>query len=247
MKKYIVLGLIFISATVSAQTDIERANVAYNDKNYQQAVELYEKVLTENGVSAEVYYNLGNAYFRMKQVAPAILNYERALLLDPGNRDIRHNLAYAQAQTVDKIEPIDEFFLTTAYNAVKNLFSANQWAYYAIACFLLFITGAALFFFTRRSVWKKIGFFGGLSFLVFCLMFNTFTYNQKKKLTQRNTAIIFAATITIKSTPDSSGADLFILHAGTKVELINPMGEWFEIETADGNVGWVKRSEIEII
>jgi len=247
MKKYIVLGLIFISASISAQNLLNEANTAYAEKNYQQAVDLYEKVLNENGVSSEVYYNLGNAYFRMKQVAPAILNYERALLLDPGNRDVRHNLAYAQAQTVDKIEAVGEFFLTTAYNAVKNLYSADQWASYAIVSFLLFLAGAALFFFTRRTIWRKIGFYSGLLFLVCCLIFNTFSFNQKRALTHRNTAIIFVPTVTIKSTPDNSGTDLFILHSGTKVEVNNTTDDWCEIETADGNVGWIKWGDLEVI
>ncbi|MDR0547248.1 MAG: tetratricopeptide repeat protein [Dysgonamonadaceae bacterium] len=248
MKKYaFFLLIIFTFGTISAQSLVEQANNAYTSKNFEQAVTLYEQVLKENGASPEVYYNLGNACFRLKQIAPAILNYERALLLDPGNKDIRYNLAFAQTKTVDKIEPIGEFFLTTAYNSVCNLLSANQWSYSAIIFFLLFIAGASLFFFTRRVIWKKTGFYSGIVFLVFCLIFNTFAYNQKKELTHRHTAIIFAPTTTIKSTPDTGGADLFILHEGTKVEITNQSGDWSEIETADGNVGWIKRSEIEII
>jgi tetratricopeptide (TPR) repeat protein len=244
-----LLSILFIASVgcLSAQTSVEQANTAYTAKDYPKAVDLYQQSLQENGISATVYYNLGNTYFRMNKIAPAILNYERALLLDPGNKDIRHNLAFAQSKTVDKIEPIGEFFLTTAYNAVKNVYSANQWSRIAITCFILFIAALFSFFFTRKILWKKMGFYAGLGFFAGCLLANIFAYNQKKVLTHRNTSVIFAPTVTIKSTPDDSGTDLFILHEGTTVEVTNHLGNWTEIETADGNVGWIKKSDIEII
>ncbi|MDR1526741.1 MAG: tetratricopeptide repeat protein [Dysgonamonadaceae bacterium] len=248
MKRFIILTTLFCaSISLPAQTTVEQANAAYSAKDYRQAAQLYESAINENGASAAVYYNLGNAFYRLNQIAPAILNYERALLLDPGNRDIRFNLEIARLKTVDKIEPVGEFFLAEGYNAVKNLYSADQWSYIAIVSFVLLILCLFLFFFSRRIALKKTGFYSGLALLVFCLAANVFAYNQKKKLTHRTTAIIFSATTTIKSAPDNSGTDLFILHEGTKVQITNRLGEWNEIETADGNVGWIQSKEIEVI
>ncbi|MDR1738952.1 MAG: tetratricopeptide repeat protein [Candidatus Symbiothrix sp.] len=243
----ILLLVASIAQTLFAQSVVDEANAAYADKNYEEAVKLYEQILADNGASVTVYYNLGNAYYRLNRIAPAILNYERALLLDPADKDVRYNLAFVQSKTVDKIEPVDEFFLTTVFNAIKNRYSANRWAGTAIATFIAFIVGMFVFFFARRIALKKIGFYFGLLFLTGAVFANIFAYRQKKELTVRHTAIIFAPTTTIKSTPDVSGTDLFILHEGTKVDIKNRLGDWNEIETADGNVGWIASDELEII
>jgi tetratricopeptide (TPR) repeat protein len=248
MKPFIIsIALLFAVTGLFSQTTVEQANTAYMEKDFPLAVQLYETALSEEGASAAVYYNLGNTYYRLNKTAPAILNYERALLLDPGNRDIRFNLEIARLKTVDKIEPVGEFFLSGIYHAVQNWLTTDQWSYIAIVCFLLLIACLFLFFFSRKIALKKIGFFAGLTFLVICLFTNIFAYNQKQKLTHRTTAIIFSATTTIKSAPDNSGTDLFILHEGTKVKITNQLGDWNEIETADGNVGWIKSKEIEVI
>jgi tetratricopeptide (TPR) repeat protein len=248
MKKFFIL-LIFIAGafSVSSQDITEQANEAYTKSEFSRALDLYNQILEENGMSAAVYYNIGNCYYRMNKVAPAIINYERALLLSPGNKDIRFNLEIARLKTIDKIEPSDDFFLTEWYLSVKNLLGANQWSYFAIGSFLLFIACLVLFFFSRVIVLKKTGFYFGLVFLVFTLISNTFAYSQKEKLANRNTAIIFSPTVTIKSSPDNSGTDLFILHEGTKVEVKSRLNEWKEIETADGHVGWIKETDMEII
>jgi tetratricopeptide (TPR) repeat protein len=248
MKTFIIaIALSFSVTGLFAQTTIEQAHAAYAEKDFQLAAQIYEAALSEQGASAAVYYNLGNTYYRLNKIAPAILNYERALLLEPGNRDIRFNLEIARLKTVDKIEPVGEFFLTEIYHALQNWRNTDQWSSIAVVCFLLLIAGLFLFFFSRKIIWKKLGFYAGLVLLVVCLFANVFAYNQKKKLTHRTTAIIFSATTTIKSAPDNSGTDLFILHEGTKVKITNQLSEWKEIETADGNVGWIKSKEIEII
>jgi tetratricopeptide (TPR) repeat protein len=248
MKK-IIIALLFIGTalTGAAQDKIQQANEVYTQGDFNQAVELYLQVIESDGASANVYYNIGNSYFRLNKIAPAILYYERAILLLPGDPDIRFNLELARLKTVDKIEPVGEFFLTDWYNDLKNLFSAHQWSYIAITCFILLIGCLVLFFFSRKILLKKTGFYSGLIFVVFIVLANLFAYSQKKKLTDRKTAIIFASTVTIKSSPDNSGTDLFILHEGAKVDVKRQLGEWDEIETANGNVGWIKRDQMEII
>jgi tetratricopeptide (TPR) repeat protein len=248
MKKTFIL-LLFIGTifSISAQDILQQANEAYAQNEFDKAIELYQQAVEENGVSASAYYNMGNSYYRLNKIASAILYYERSLLLSPGDKDVRFNLEIAKLKTVDKIEPVGEFFLTEGYNSIKDLGGADRWSSVAIVCFILLIAGLFLYFFSRKIILRKIGFYSGVVLLIFCLLANTFAYNQKKKLTNRNTAIIFSPTTTIKSSPDNSGTDLFILHEGVKVEVKNKLGEWNEIETADGNVGWIKSSEIEII
>jgi tetratricopeptide (TPR) repeat protein len=244
---FMLLFILGIFGNIQAQETVQQANEAYTKGDFDQAITLYQKAIEENGVSADAYYNIGNSYYRINKIAPAILNYERALLLSPGDKDARFNLEIAKLKTVDKIEPIGEFFLTDWFLAVQNVYSTNQWGRIALTGFILFIGSLILFFFTRKVVVKKMGFYSGIVLLVLVVLANIFAYSQKKKLTDRKTAIVFAATVNIKSSPDNSGTDLFILHEGAKVEIKNQLGNWKEIETADGNVGWIKSEEIEII
>jgi len=235
------------SASPSTGDDLSQAAELYAKGAFAAAAVLYEKAIAEKGISAKAYYNLGNCYFKANRIAPAILNYERALLLDPGDGDTRHNLTLARLKTVDKIEPVGEFFLSLWFRSVQNLLSAGEWSILAITAFILFIGCLFLFFFTRRISLKKTGFYIGLVFLAVCIISNIFAYNEKHLLTNRRTAIVFSPTVTIKSSPDASGTDLFILHEGTKVTIKSRVGNWNEIETADGNVGWIRNDEIEVI
>ncbi|MDR0832729.1 MAG: BatD family protein [Candidatus Symbiothrix sp.] len=237
--------LLVLSLTAFAQ--IEQGNEAYTAGDYEQAVQRYETALATNGESAAVYYNLGNAYYRLNKVAPAILNYERALLLNPSDKDTRFNLEMAKLKTVDKIDNFGNFFLFEWWNSVQNLRTSDQWGVPGIVFFVLFLVCLAVYFFSRKISYKKIAFFTGLAALILCLFANIFAYNQQQKLTNKDTAIIFAATTTIKSAPDTSGTDLFILHEGTKVKITNQLGNWREIETADGNKGWIQTNEIKVI
>ncbi|MDR1762904.1 MAG: hypothetical protein LBR64_02950 [Dysgonamonadaceae bacterium] len=249
MKRIIIIlaAIFYASFGLYAQDALEQANENYKTGKFNEAIALYEQVLKERGPSAVVYFNLGNSYFRVNRLAPCILNYERSLLLDPGDRDVRFSLEVARLKTVDKIEPVGDFFLSEGFRAVQNLLSADEWSYLGIACFLLFIASLFVYFFSRKIGLKKTGFYVGLVFLVLTVLANIFAWNEKKQLQNRNTAIIFSPTTTIKNSPDASGSDQFILHEGTKVETKRKVGDWTEIETADGNVGWIQSKEIEVI
>jgi hypothetical protein len=225
---------------------IKEAETAYTQEDYNKAIELYEETLKNNGASAEIYYNLGNAYYKANQIAPAILNYERALLLDPGDRDIRFNLQMAREKT-DKIEPVGEFFLVKWIHSFQNMGSADSWAMLGIVSFLSLTFCLLLFFFSRWIRVKKVGFYLGIVCLLVVIVANVFAGNQKNKIVNRTHAIVFSPTVTVKSSPDASGTDLFILHEGTKVFIKSSLGNWKEIEIEDGNVGWMPGKDIEII
>ena len=247
--KTLLLGLLlgWFLPLCAQESTLKEAEEAYAKEDYTQAIELYESVLKSYGESAMVYYNLGNAYYKAGKVAPAILNYERALLLNPGDSDTRFNLQVARQKTVDKIEPIGEFFLTRWIGTVEDVYSADGWAKWGVASFVLFIGCLVLFFFSKWIRLKKIGFFAGICFLLISLVANLFADSQQDKLLHRADAIVFVSTVTVKSSPDASGTDLFILHEGTKVTIKSTLGEWSEIQLEDGNVGWMPSKEIQQI
>ncbi len=227
--------------------DKATADSAYIRGEYATAIQIYEALL-EEGVSPVVYYNLGNSYYKSEEIAKAILNYERALLLDPGNGDIRANLEIARAKTVDKEEIVPELFFITWGKSMLNLLSVDGWAKLGATSFILMLGMVALFLFGRSSLLKKISFGLGLFLLLLVVVTNSFASIQKKKLIKRDTAIVMTPSVTIRSTPSESGTSLFILHEGKKVTIKdNTMSEWKEIVLEDGKVGWIATKEIEII
>ena len=247
-KIFILLLLQIVTFSLAAQnTDLQSAADAYSKGEYANAVELYENVLKTSGESAQIYYNIGNCYYKMGKTASAILNYERALLLNPGDEDVRFNLEIAKLQTVDKINPVERFFLSGWIESLQNIYGTDVWSKIGIATFLLLIASLILFFFSRKIILKKAGFYMGIVCLALTITSNCFAYNQKQKLVERNYAIVFAPTVTIKSSPDISGNDLFLLHEGAKVLIKTRLKEWSEIQIASGEIGWIKNSHLEDI
>ena len=236
----------FSPLTSNAVTKAE-ADSAYVQERYQQAAKDYEALLKQ-GVSADLYYNLGNCYYRMDQMTQAVLNYERALLLSPGDKDIRFNLQMARSKTIDKITPESEMFFVTWYRSLVNVMSVDGWARTALVALIVAIVLALFYLFSDRIWLRKIGFFGGILLLLVFLTSNLFAWQQKRNLTQRTGAIVIKSAVNVKSTPSKNGTDLYILHEGTKVTVTDAtMREWRKIRVADGKEGWLEVSEIEVI
>lgn len=243
----ILVCLIGFFQMVHAATKAE-ADKAYQENQFEQAIKLYEEILATDGESADIYYNLGNSYYKNKDIAKAVLNYERALLLNPGDADIRFNLDMARGKTTDQITPTHEVFILTWGKALVNLMGESAWARLGIASFILFLIGAVFYIFGNRVLVKKIGFIAGLVCLFVSICANFCASRQKSELIDRSGAIIMAPTVSVKSTPNESGTDLFVLHEGTKVFVEdNSMKEWKEVRLEDGNKGWVKTESIELI
>lgn len=254
MKRYMkVWGLVLFIVSLAApmvraqEASIKEAEVAYTKEDYKTAIELYEGLLKNNGESAAIYYNLGNAYYKSGQIAPAILNYERALLLEPGDKDIRFNLQMAKSKAVDKIEPLGQFFLVKWFNGVRDIASIDTWGTIGIICFILFIFCLVTFFFSKIVRFKKVGFYSALLFLLIVIFSNIFGFSQKSALENQIEAIVFAPSVTVKSSPDASGTDLVVLHEGTKVAVKSILGDWSEVVLEDGNVGWMPSKDIQTI
>lgn len=223
------------------------ADSAYVRQQYQQAIADYEALL-KKGVSADIYYNLGNAYYRTENITRAVINYERALLLSPGDRDIRFNLQLARSKTIDKITPESEMFFVTWYRSLVNIMSVDGWATMSLVSLAIAIVLALCYLFTGRVWMQKTGFFGAFFMIVIFALSNLFAWQQKDQLVNRTGAIVISPAAAVKSTPANGGTDLFIIHEGTKVEITDSsMKEWKEVRIADGKEGWIKTSMIEMI
>ena len=245
-KATLLLLLLLLPATASAVTKAE-ADSAYAQGHYQQAIKDYEALLKQ-GAAAELYYNLGNAYYRSENITKAVLNYERALLLSPGDRDIRFNLQIANSKTIDKIVPESEMFFFTWYRSLVNLMSVDGWARMSLVSLALVIVLLLFYLFADRLWLRKTGFFGGVALLVVFLFSNLFAWQQKQNLLHRKGAIVIASSVTVKSTPAHNGTDLFVLHEGTKVTITDgSMKGWKEIRIADGKEGWIETKQLEEI
>ena len=236
------------SATKSADNVTKaQGDSAYMRNDYASAIQIYESLL-KKGEAAEVYYNLGNSYYKADDIAKAILNYERALLLQPGNADIRANLEIARSKTIDKVVSVPDIFFVAWIKSLTNCLSVDAWAKLGIVFFILLLISFSLFFFSKPIIWKKSGFIAGILFLVFTVLSNIFASEQKSELLDRNDAIVLSPSVTVRSTPSESGTGLFVLHEGHKIEIKdNSMREWKEIRLEDGKVGWIPASAIEVI
>lgn len=245
---FIIFLLSFVQFVQAESFTKADADKAYQENKYAEAIKMYENILATQGESAVVYYNLGNSYFKEKNMAKAVLNYERALLLNPGDADIRFNLDMARSKTVDQITPATEVFIVTWINSLTNMQSERGWAKIGIVSFICLLIGLALYIFSKRLFVRKIGFIGAVVLLVVTVCANLFASQQKNELMDRTGAIVMSPTVTVKSTPDESGTELFVLHEGTKVFVEdNSMKGWKEIRLEDGNKGWIPTEAIEII
>ena len=225
----------------------DRANTAYVNGQFDNAIAIYDSLVAGGWRGAKLYYNLGNAYYKKQQIGNSILNYNRALMLDPSDSDVRHNLAIANNYVKDNIEKVPEFFLITWVKAWRSLMSSNAWAATSLVLLLITLGAVLVYLLSERMVLRKVGFylaFVGLVLTVFAIIFAT---SEKREQLRSNDAIIMTSSTSVKSSPDTASKDIFILHEGTKVEIVSTLGSWCEIMIEDGNKGWRKVSAVEKI
>lgn len=253
--KRIFLFLIFLYSHIlvgtlySANIDSLKvvADSAYAKEDFATAQKTYLKI-TKMGESATVCYNLGNCYYRQDDIARAILWYERASLLSPGDEDIRFNLDMARSKTIDRVIPKHEFFFVTWYHTMTNWMSADAWARLSLVFFILCLVSLALYIYGQQIWLRKTGFTLSIVLLMLTIVGNICAWSQGSRLANRDGAIVMAPSAVVKSTPAASGNDLFVLHEGTYVSIRdNSLSEWAEVTLADGKQGWIEKKLIEVI
>ncbi|MBN2520164.1 MAG: tetratricopeptide repeat protein [Bacteroidales bacterium] len=249
MKYFAILLLVLFPLSVFARHAelFDSANIAYSEKKYEQAALKYEAIILSGYESYEIYYNLGNSYFKLKNLPKAILNYERALLLKPNDEDIKYNLELANANTIDKLEAIPPLFFIVWLNNLAQLTHSNKWALISIICFVVFLILFLVYLFTKKISIKKVSFWVGIITLIISLTSFSLSSRNRNLYLKNNAAIVLAPSVTAKSTPDDTGTDLFVVHEGTKVFVTDKLDIWVEIKLSDGNKGWIKELFIEKI
>jgi len=246
----IVIILLFtvITAFPSVeQINIAKANKAYSVGSFSVAADLYQKVVGAGFSSPELFYNLGNTYYKMNDYASAILWYERAKRLDPGSEEINFNLNVANTKISDKIEPMPELFFKRWFNSLVQIFSVDSWGMIGVCLFIAGLFGLVIYLASRVLFLRKLGFWFALALLFLSFISLAFAWSGYSFTKSTSEAIIFAPTITVKSSPDDKSTDLFVLHEGTKVRLLDNISGWYEIRIANGSVGWLPNNSLEKI
>jgi len=224
-----------------------KGNEYYKNGSYEAAIDSYTAVIDSGYESATLYYNLGNAYYQSHKLGKAILNYERAGLLNPHDEDIQYNLELAKEKTVDEIESIPEFILVRGYFSFVRFLSIKTWGIISLCFFFIGVLFFIIFFLTAQFRLRKNTFWLGTLTIILSLITFGFAFSHKQYLEHYDKAIIMDASVTAKSTPDDSGKNLFVIHEGTKVTVEDNLDNWKEITLPNGNQGWIKSSSVKMI
>ncbi|MDB9701454.1 tetratricopeptide repeat protein [Salibacteraceae bacterium] len=245
---FIALYLLGFNALSQDQYDriFETANGHYKAGEYDSAKLAYTEILNNGVESFELFYNLGNTYFKNGNVPAAILYYERALKLKPTDKDVKHNLMVVNGFITDKIEPIEEVILTRWWRSSALSLGQDGWAW----LFLLLVTitcgGIAGYFLARSRDWKQLGFFTAIISVVFSTISLSLGF-ESKRISETDFGVVFSPSVNVKSAPEMSATVQFVMHEGLKVQIIEEEDNWLRIRLTDGNTGWVSDQSIELI
>ncbi|PCI94192.1 MAG: hypothetical protein COB15_14765 [Flavobacteriales bacterium] len=244
----IFMTLFIIPFSFATPSDnFQKANAFYAEGNYEEALKEYEAIISNDNLSTDIYFNLGNCYYKIDDIPNAILNYERALKLKPDNEDALFNLKMANKRTIDKIDRLPELFIGNTWRTLVTSKTTENWAYYATGLIFLSLLFFVSYLLMQQVIIKKTGFYAGLLFFGLS-MFTFLMASQHNSISQQSSeAIIFAPTTTIQSEPNENAEKLFTLHEGTKVTLLETNNDWSKIKLPNGNVGWIKSEVIESI
>lgn len=246
-----VLLLILSVIPASGQDDrplkFNKGVELYTASDYEGALREWLDIYDTGYRSAELAYNIGNAYFKLNDVPGSILFYERARLLKPGDNNINYNLQIARTLVVDKFEEIPELFFVRWFDFLSLMLHTNTWAVISIITFIAFLILLSVYIYSSRYKLKVISFWTAVLLLFISASSLAFTLRNRSLVYDSREAVIFSPSINGKSSPDASGTDLFVLHEGTKVSIEDKVGEWYEVKLSDGNKGWIPLSSLTII
>lgn len=244
---FLVLLCSFSSRAAEERKIVEQANEAYAAKKYDKAIQRYQQLLEQSGPSEVVFYNLGNSYYRKGELGKAVLFYEKALLLDPDDEDILHNLKVAKASSKDELEELPEFFLSRWWNNLRLLMSTTAWSILGLILLWLGIGGIILWLMGNSRQQKKQGFIAGISFLVLSVLPFSLVLSGANLERDSGYAVIMSVEIKLRSAPDSESKEILRLHEGTKVAVLDQIGDWHKVKLSNGEQGWLPNTSIEKI
>lgn len=249
MKKIICFLFITMNFLAFSQNEIkfDQGKAHYNEANYEAAITSWESILDSGEHSAALYFNLGNAYYRIEQIAPSIYFYEKALQLAPGDSEIKNNLAFAQNQTIDIIEPFPKNLVSTWIDKTTQLLSFDAWAKTTIIFSIGFVLLFLAYYFSVAAMKKRFFFMGSFLSLFFSLVCLFFAYANYAKVTNNKTAILFTSSSQVKSEPLERAELSFVIHEGTKVNIISEEGDWVRVQLADGKDGWLPKEDLKAL
>ncbi|SFZ90445.1 SH3 domain-containing protein [Flaviramulus basaltis] len=243
-----ILSFLFSFAVFSQnQALFEKANTFYNEGKYAEAIDNYNAILDTGNHSADLYFNLANAHYKLSNIAPSIYFYEKALQLAPNDADINNNIAFARNMTIDDIDVVPDTGFSKLIKTTTNKMSFDAWSKVSVGLVFCFVVLFLLYYFAYSTGKKRLAFIGSLTalFLVFVtLAFAFHKYSLDKK---NNPAIVFAQESKVKSDPNTRSEESFRLHEGTKVQVLETYNDWKKIKLSDGKIGWVVSEDIKML
>lgn len=241
------LILLFLNAQSQVEVVFDEGNALYNQGNYTKAIEKYTSIINNGSESAELYYNLGNAYYKINDIANSIFYFEKSLLLDPNNNETKNNLSFSQNMTIDRIESIPINQLSKLILSFINLVDYNTWLLISIIFEFLAFTVFSVYAFNKNTYTKKLYFSIGSIFLICFIIFLIVGVNSKSIYDKNNPAILFENRIPFKSEPNERSEEIFILNEGTKINVLEKLNEWSQVELLNGSKGWILSSSYQLV
>lgn len=241
--------VIFSVVSIEAQntTLFEDGNTLYNEGKYGEAIDKYMAVLETGKHSSELYFNLGNAHYKLNNVASSIYYFEKALQLNPNDEDIKNNLAYANNMTIDAIDVVPEVGFSKVIKNTTNTFSFDTWAWVAVVLAILYVSLVLLYYFSYSSGKKRVTFVMSIICLIGVCVTLAFAFNKFQIDKRHNPAIVFAKESQVKTEPNLRSDEAFRLHEGTKVQVLDTVNNWKEIKLSDGKTGWISSEDIKLL
>lgn len=247
---YLIIVICLLLGSKSfAQNEVlfQKATEAYNKGEYLKAIDFYDEILNNGKHSAELYFNLGNSYYKLDEIGPSIYYYEKALLLQPNDQEIKNNLSFAQNMRLDSIEEMPKTAMTRLHDAVVLALTPDQWGYVAVATILLFVLGFIIYYILYSATYKRIAFIAANTALFISIFSMVMGYLGNRNQHSKHPAIIFEREVVVTSEPNERSEKVFALHEGTKVNVLESLENWSKIKIADGQTGWMPSESLKVL